>query len=471
MNRTILFFLFVTTLLGAPFVYADDEDLRSYQHGIDMVSFPDNSLSLVWSSGGNPPSGEWTHDVYISAINRSNPLIKPKTLLSRDEAQEPASAAVNTKGNIMVTMEDGWNAKNEVAQRFGVYDSALNPVRAYPQLVLDGGHSGHVTSVGENFVIFYSEGWVDGGGVDDLGSGDDVYAAIYSSDGVLQKEADVAVSSTRDWWPLVAGSPSRALLVWQRFVQNETHANLMFALLNPSTGQLVKSPLKLVEGVTYYTYSVAYLPTIERFLVLGTFTNGRGFGYLIDNDGNIVTKNINLPPIVREAQSVIRNESNQATVVQARAPSGVMVLTVTNNKITLREVRDDTYQWQYMGVDGAFLDATHVYLVALSTHGLIERTYILDAPTTGITETPKDEITPRKQDDISVTENTNSDTMKSSIISTNDVSQTSLSCEPEQMERALSFISHLFAPLYIFPSVRHCFNTTWFQCIEGSNNK
>jgi hypothetical protein len=188
------------------------QDSRSFQHGIDLVPLPNGHYKLIWSSSGNPPTGandngNWPHDVYFSDIDPAQPKIVPTTLISKPEAQEPASSAITDDGYIMVTMEDGWNAENGLAQRYGVYDTDLNPVKGYPQVVFDGGHSGHVAVVGNKFVVFYSEGWVDGGGVDDLGSGDDVYVSAYHSNGKTLNSSNVAVgNATRDWWPLVAGS-------------------------------------------------------------------------------------------------------------------------------------------------------------------------------------------------------------------------------------------------------------------------
>jgi len=110
----------------------------------------------------------WTHDIFYSDIDPHNPKISPIKIISNPEAQEPASSAISDDGHIMITMEDGWNAKNVVAQRYGLYDQSMNPVKPYPNTALDGGHSGHVAASGNRFVIFYSEGWVNDGGVDKM---------------------------------------------------------------------------------------------------------------------------------------------------------------------------------------------------------------------------------------------------------------------------------------------------------------
>ncbi|MFV2068417.1 MAG: hypothetical protein ACC645_15715, partial [Pirellulales bacterium] len=229
----------IVGVLGTAGASAED-DPREYQHGIDFVPLDSGHYGLIWSSSGNPPTGaapngDWTHDIYYSAIDPTNPQIVPQTIISNPEAQEPASSAIADDGRIMITMEDGWNANHTIAQRYGVYNSDFSPVDPYPNLVLDGGHSGHVASVGNRFVVFYSEGWVDGGGVDDLGSGDDVMLKVYRSDGTFERAKNIAVGgATRDWWPLVAGSTDRAMLLWQRFVDDATHADLMGSIYDPA---------------------------------------------------------------------------------------------------------------------------------------------------------------------------------------------------------------------------------------------
>jgi hypothetical protein len=361
-------------------------DPRSYQHGIDFVKLDNGDYWLIWASSGNPPtgaapSGNWTHDVYYSRIVPSNPKINPQVIISNPEAQEPASSAISNDGHIMVTMEDGWTSC--CSQRYGVYDSDLNPVNPYPNLVHDGGHSGHVAAVDNRFVVFYSDEWVDGGGVNNLGTGDDVLVKVYGSNGDLQQSVDVAVGRvTRDWWPVVAGSNSHAILVWQRFVEGETYADLMVAILDPAIGVLVKDALVLEDHVKYYTYDVQYISAIDRFLVVGTYDAGGGFVYLLDNEGNVLADNKTLPATVRESQLVVREFDGGAVVVQPTTPTGVMVLSVTPSSITLEQTIADDYEWQYSGTDGIFVDSDTVYIVSLSSKGLVERTFdVALAPT------------------------------------------------------------------------------------------
>jgi hypothetical protein len=346
------------------------EDLRKYQHGINLVAAPDGKKLLFWSSSGNPPAGaakdgSWTHDVYVAAAGDT---LQAQRLISAPEAQEPASAAISSDGRIMVTMEDGWNSKSEVTQRFGIYDAALNPVRPYPQVVAEGGHSGHVAAAGNRFVVFYADGWVNSGGVDNLGSGKDVLAKAYDSNGRLLWHRAIA-TGTRDWWPLVAASGNRALLVWQRFVEGATTSSLMIALIDPATGRLVKKPLKLADELQYYNYAVAYVPAVDRFLITGTRKEGKGFAFLLDNSGRLVAKNLDLPPTVREAWPAVRG----TRILQPTAPDGAQMLSVKNDRIEAMHRYADHYQWQGIGAAAEFDDDGKARVYALSKNGMVIR--------------------------------------------------------------------------------------------------
>ncbi len=370
-------------VLAATSTASAQEDHRAWQHGISFLKLPGGAYEVVWSSAGNPPiepDGNWTHDVYHARVDPSNASLDASSapaIISESEAQEPASAAISQDGRIMITMEDGWNTANEVCQRYGVYDVNLEPVLAYPQMASDGGHSGHVAAVGNRFVVHYSDGWVDGGGVDDLGTGDDVIAAIYGSSGEHQATVNVAVGeATRDWWPIVAGAATRACLVWQRYVDGELYSDLMVAVLDPEAGALVVSPKKLETNVEYYHYSVKYIAAIDRFLIRGTFRNaGGGFGYLVAPDGAVTATNTSLESIVRESESIVRDDKGSAAVVQPMLPTGLSLLRVTPTSIEPKAGIADGYPWDYIGTDGAFVDTNRVFVASLATSGMVTKVF------------------------------------------------------------------------------------------------
>lgn len=358
--------LAVTICLLAGAAQAGDK--RAYQHGINLVTVSESRKLLFWSSAIGAPGadGTWTHDIFVADAGTPT---QPKPIIAAPEAQEPASAAISTDGRIMVTMEDGWNTNSVTAQRFGLYNSDLSPVAAYPQLVAEGGHSGHVAAAGRRFVVFYSDGWVKGGGVDDLGSGQDVIVRIFDSDGHLLRHVAVA-SGKRDWWPLVASSDRRTLLVWQRFVKGQTHAKLMMAVLDPATGTLVTPPRSLAEmTVRYYTYAVSWVPATRRFLVTGTTKAGTGFACLLDEQGRVLAKRSDLPPMVREAWPAV----NGTNVVTLTAPTGGMLLSVADDRITpLRRYTDRT-PWAGIGAAADLGADGKVRVYALSERGLVLR--------------------------------------------------------------------------------------------------
>ncbi|MCQ4437893.1 hypothetical protein NO135_23100, partial [Clostridioides difficile] len=75
-------------------------------------------------------NGNWPHDVYGGEWLPGKPhLLHVHTFISRPEAQEPVSIAQNARGDIFVTFEDGWNAPQEVSQRYGVYRRDLRPIK------------------------------------------------------------------------------------------------------------------------------------------------------------------------------------------------------------------------------------------------------------------------------------------------------------------------------------------------------
>ena len=353
------------------------EDLRSYMHGIEAVKGADGRFLIFISSSGIPPKGEdengkWTHDIYLSKWGINDARISSPTLfIQKPEAQEPVSVAQTADGNVMLSFEDGWNTASEVNQRYGVYDATLRPIAPYPRDVATGGHSGHVAAAGMHFVVFYSEGWVNGGGVDDLGTGNGVYAKVFDSHGHLLRTTNVA-PQLREWWPMVAGSSKRALLVWQQFVPYQTFANLMIAVLNPETGQL-SAHNTLRSDLNYYTYKAKYIPLIERFLVTGTTVNGKGFAYLINDDGEVSATLECMPATVREAD-IVASENIAYTPSQ---DNRLLHLALTPSSIKLKAVQRSPLNWSYIGSLGLMRNLSSIHWISLTKKGVEETDFDL----------------------------------------------------------------------------------------------
>lgn len=352
---------------------AVDEDLRAYMHGIEAVKGADGRYAIFFSSANLPPTGpaangSWSHDVYVAHWSSADAKISaPKIFIQRPEAQEPVSVARTHDGRTMVTFEDGWDTTYSVDQRYGVYDDNLQAIAAYPLTVRKGGHSGHVAAVGERFVVFYSEGWVQGGGVDNLGSGDGVYARVYDSAGrAVLGEIEVA-PRVREWWPMVAGSPTRALLLWQQFVAGSTHANLKIALLDPQTGTL-SGRQALQTNVQYYTYKAEYVPAIDRFLITGTTGAGDGFAHLIGVDGQRTATLACMPATVREGGIVIGGTMAYTPAQDNR----LLHLSLTPTSIALTGVQSSPLAWSTIGSVGLPRNAAQLHWVSLSKMGIQE---------------------------------------------------------------------------------------------------
>ena len=353
------------------------DDPRAYQHGVDFIKQAQDQLILIWASSGIPPSGadtegEWTHDIYYSWIDPTEPHIKPVKLISAPAAQEPASADMTADGHIMITMEDAYRAENELAQTYAVYDQSMIAIKAYPDVVFDGGHSGHVAAVANQFLVFYSEGWVDGGGVEQLGSGDDVWLDVFDSVGHRLLHQAVAVGEkSRDWWPLIAGSRQSALLLWQRFIEGQAHARLMYALFDPLRHQWVYPATELSNQLRYYHYDVQFIAPLNLFFINATNENGTGFACLISNDGKVVARHTRLPPMVRESQPAWQVIGpDRVKLIYASNPGKLVFLEISRSDIQLQNKISVTDFWPNSGTDGVFLNKTRLYFVSLFPSGI-----------------------------------------------------------------------------------------------------
>jgi hypothetical protein len=403
--RKLGMLLLLMLMLQSTFA-ADDAriDLRSYQHGLNFLRMADGNYLAVFASNGIPPQDGWKHDIYYAQVNALHPDLRADSAvkwIAAPEAQEPASAAINAAANkVCVTWEDGnpQRVKHEVAQL--VYVSGLplnsNPYRA-AKIIFDGGHSGHVAAVGDGCVVFWADDWVEGAGVDNLGTGKAVFVSAISSSGTVSEKKRVATG--RSWWPQIAGSAGKACLVWQKFVPRQKYADLYFALYDPATHTLTKRVAVLQRHQLYYHYSVAYVPAIARFLIVASKDEGGGvlagrrcgggMAWLVDEQGNITAQLALVDGIIRESGVIV----NGTTAVIARlkagesvfggnsahgAAGGLTVLSLSASSISVNQIIDDDYAWQYMGFDGFFIDENHVYTAALSDQGVRTRTYLIN---------------------------------------------------------------------------------------------
>jgi hypothetical protein len=339
------------------------DDHRAWQHGVNLVKVGEKLL-LVWGSAGNPPrpnlGGDWPHDIYYAWLDAKDPTaVSPQVLVSLPEAQEPPSVAVNDRGTILVTSEDGNGGINQNA---GLWDGSLRALRKYPFLVRRGGHSGHVAALRDRFLVAYGEGWVEGGGFLNRGTGKDIYARIVENDGTLRKETRIAAGH-RDGWPLVAASDRNWLVVWQRYPQLTLHIAAVSA-----EGKVGKER-RIIEAMPVrYAYDVAFAPQLGAYVVAGSTVDG-GFAALVSREGELIALQRGLPPMASESRLVIGDDAQPMAVYPVN-PRGIAVLRLSAGAIELAKVVDHPHSWDYMGTAGRFLDPGRVLFATLSKTGL-----------------------------------------------------------------------------------------------------
>ena len=403
----------VFSIIGTgPFsVFADEaEDQRVYIHGVNFVKLDGKDL-LIFSSDRYPPSepvdtdGEWIHDVYYSEVDPATaegilPADRVHTLVNAELAQEPASAAVNSEGRLVVTCEDAeWN--EWLDQTYGMWNSDLTqaPVVPYgvqlmtgggsdPENPNQGGHSGHVAASGNKFLVTFCDGWADGteedddgniiqhgGGVDGLGEGEDIFARIINADGSMGPLLQTSVGEDyNEWWPLVAGSDENWLQVYQRYegepgVPSSDGGTLWGAITTAAGGGTVGAPFQIAGDIKYYYYDVTYIPAIGKYLVTGTRTGG-GFMTLIDKQGHVTATKTGLPETVREAKTVINATDDGVTAVYPTFPTGAAIVKIEGNSIDLENTIEGSHEWNYMGTAGIFASDSEVLFATGTTAGI-----------------------------------------------------------------------------------------------------
>ncbi len=364
---------------------SEAEDSRAYMHGVNLLQVEDKTL-LIFSSNGYPPTlpgDEWDHDIYYSwldpkNIDYENPenSLDIETLVDDILAQEPASAAINSNGAILVSAEDAQHAE-ALDQTFGIWNSSLRNITPYGEKLMppQGGHSGHVAASGDKFLVTFCDGWINGGGVDNLGTGDDIYSRVVYEDGTMGPLMETSVgAANRDWWSVVAGSDSNWLQVWQRYGIAGEGGGTVYAAITTEAG--AGEPIALIDNNRYYYYDVCYVPTLERYLVTGSTLDEGGFAVLVDKTGKITARETGLPYTVREARTLVKQVGNTHIAVYPTLYSGAAVLNLTANSVNLNKTLNGTIKWDYIGTDGMFLTSasaladTEVLFVAGTKEGI-----------------------------------------------------------------------------------------------------
>jgi hypothetical protein len=347
-------------------------DQRRFMHGMDIVKH-DGKWMVVYSSNNYPPtspSGDWIHNVFYSYVDACNAAatFAAKTLWAATNAQEPASAAVNSSGRVAVTVEDAAINPETLDQTVRLWGPGLTALKGTTQLMPpQGGHSGHVAAVGSRFGVAFSDGWVDGGGVDGLGTGEKVFFRGFDENGNTGVLTEVG--SQRDWWPVIAGSDESYLQVWQRYGTAGTGGGKVMGAIIGTDGHILKPAFDIFPNNKYYYHDVQWIPSIQRYLVVGSqnSTTNAGVAVLLDKAGNVVSTKSGLPNTIREGQTVVNDAGTKAVYPGG---TGAVVLDVTATGVTLAKQVPLSWNWSYMGTDGVFADAGTVVFATGTQQGV-----------------------------------------------------------------------------------------------------
>lgn len=407
-NQIFIAFVICSVFFTSLFFYIGDKhdkkstknkyDVREDGHGISIIN--SNAGKLLIYSYDYKKDDKWDHDVYIRNINSDNELGAERTLIQNNEAQEPVSASKDKQGNILVSFEDGADPKNNLlSQRYAIYNSNLNVEKPYPQTAEIGGHSGHVASTDSKHVIFYGEGWIKSGGVNNLGSGHFVKIYSMNGDGSNPKRLNITTNKKRrEWWPLIAASNNNCFLLWQRYVNNQKYMQLCYAIYNPNTNKLL--PMKKHKKIRkfkikgkYYNYGVQYLKATNEFIVYATDRNNKGRVYLFNANGKLLDHKKIDHAFVRETTPAIKEMNNKSLVVYPTNKNSITSFEITNHKIKpgpkfknteIKALSHDNKElvlskddknWNIRGNVGTFSDNNSVAIYSLGDNGVIIHKY------------------------------------------------------------------------------------------------
>ena len=195
------------------------------------------------------------------------------------------------------------------------------------------------------------------------------------SDGQNQKTIPVVKSKeSRDWWPLLAASNDKALLLWQRYVDDESYAHLCYSVYDPSKGALetISENNAVIElpdyKLKYYCYNIVYLKNLKAYAVNLTTVDNGGILLLIDEKGKIIKEIKECEDFVREAAPAVK-ESGSYTLYYPVSSSSVQAFEIGSDYSVKKTDYSTDYTWTYCGTAG-FLDKKgNVFFASLdSTH-------------------------------------------------------------------------------------------------------
>ncbi|MCA3832065.1 MAG: hypothetical protein IOC29_21610, partial [Burkholderia sp.] len=198
------------------------------------------------------------------------------------------------------------------------------------------------------------------------GTGNGVYLKTYDAAGRVLNHVAVA-PHRREWWPVIAGSPRTALLVWQKFIEGSTDATLEYATFDPVTARLDLLGT-LNDKIRYYVYSSAYVPEIDRFIVVTTTADDHGVAMLIAPGGRRTATLDCLPASVRESGIGVSGTHAYVPTRDGR----LLTLALGASDISVSGMQRSPIPWGSTGIAGFPARGTSMHFVSLTPSGTRE---------------------------------------------------------------------------------------------------
>lgn len=337
----------------------------AFAKGLSLITEPDGSQVVFWSELQNHKnSNPSAHLKTVTIAAEDLRMTAPSTVITTPFIQNPISASASATKRIVT-----FGAMHEKAmQQFFIGPSTTV---AALQTVKGSGHSGRVASTKDSHIIAWGEGAKNSGG---LGQAERLHLSVYDDAGSLIDEALITTrEEDQESWPRLAASSTRALLIWQRAIEEEDYVQLMYALYDPKAQRFQKRPLVLQPNNAKEAYQVNYVEPINAFVVTGNTRDNQGYMYIINETGRVTHGSFNLPPFVQETTPAIKQGQGSAELTYPMAPSGFITYEVTENQVAEKRQIFDEYVWEDLGTAGVYKESGEIYFITLSEHGIVEK--------------------------------------------------------------------------------------------------
>jgi hypothetical protein len=145
-------------------------------------------------------------------------------------------------------------------------------------------------------------------------------------------------------------------------------------VFNPEDGSLTEARV-LAPSLRYYNYSTEYVPALDRFLVVATGFDGKGFAQLIDETGATTATLACMPASVRESSITVVGDHAFAPSQDGR----LLDLKLGPSSIELVGSQRSPVKWGETGSIGLVRSPTALHWVTLTQQGPKEAEFDLTA--------------------------------------------------------------------------------------------